>query len=81
MTALARFEETTVNHHHHDGDRGDRRDDPPRTALAEAFREAEEAAARVTDRERAKDGEGRPGEAGDATSPNPTAQEQARHQR
>ncbi|WP_151774046.1 hypothetical protein [Streptomyces abyssomicinicus] len=72
-----------MNHHHSHGDRsrGDHREEPPRTALAEAFREAEEAAARVTDRDRAKDGPGRPGEAGDATSPDPAAQEQARRQR
>jgi len=62
-----------VNHHHSDRDH---KDDRPRTALAEAFREAEEAAAKVTDRDR----EDRSGEAGDATSPNPAAQERARRQ-
>jgi hypothetical protein len=63
---------------HHDSDR-DRRDDPPRTALAEAFREAEEAAARADGR--AEEEPGRSGEAGDATSPNLGAQEQARQDR
>ncbi|WP_448319633.1 hypothetical protein [Streptomyces sp. CO7] len=62
-----------MNHHHSDRDR---QDDPPRTALAEAFREAEEAAARADGRD--PEGAGRSGEAGDATSPNPRAQEQAR---
>jgi hypothetical protein len=62
-----------VNHHHTDRDR---QDDPPRTALAEAFREAEEAAARADGREKEKAEHS--GEAGDATSPNLGAQEQAR---
>ncbi|MEU9579398.1 hypothetical protein [Streptomyces chilikensis] len=69
-----------MNHHHDQGDQGDHRDEPPRTALAEAFREAERAAARVTDRDRAADDRGRPGGAGDAVSPAPDAQEQARRQ-
>lgn len=64
-----------MNHHHSDHDR-DRKDDAPRTALAEAFREAEEAAARADGRDREEPA--RSGEAGDATSPNPGAQEQAR---
>lgn len=64
-----------MNHHHSDRDR---KDDPPRTALAEAFREAEEAAARADGR--SKDRQERSGEAGDATSPDPGAQEQARQQ-
>ncbi|MET8575876.1 hypothetical protein [Streptomyces sp. NPDC005012] len=63
-----------MNHHH-----SDREDDQPRTALAEAFREAEEAAARADGR--SQDGQERSGEAGDATSPNPAAQEQARQER